>query len=94
MATLAREGGDNTAAQVDRAYRRAPRPTGLPTKSGEAIEFIGGQEGMIVERARARLPAGVPGELPPGVDPFHAARSPTSAWLCSARTSLFTGEVK
>jgi hypothetical protein len=72
-ATLARECGSDLATQVDRAYRRVLGRPPSKAEVQEAIEFIRGQETIIAERARARLAAGVPDELPEKADPIRAA---------------------
>jgi hypothetical protein len=72
-ATLARECGTDVVAQIDRAYRRAlGRPASKPDVE-MATAFIEGQAAIIADRTRARLPAGVPEELPETADPIRAA---------------------
>ena len=72
-ATLARECGNDLAAQIDRAYRRA---LGRPASKADvemATEFIEGQTAIVADRARARLTVGVPDGLPETADLIRAA---------------------
>jgi hypothetical protein len=71
-ATLLRECGPNTDLQIERAYRRAfaRRPT--TDEIDVAKTFLKDQAESAADRLRARLPAGVPDDLPPGSNVAHA----------------------
>ncbi len=71
-ASLLRECGSDVDKQVRQAYRRAFNrpPNGDELQMARA--FLRGQADLAAERLLARLPAGVPDDLPVGTDVPHA----------------------
>jgi Protein of unknown function (DUF1553)/Protein of unknown function (DUF1549) len=67
-ATLVRECGSDSDKQIERAYQRAftRRPTADELMTAKA--FLKEQAESVADRLRARLPAGVPDNLPTGTD--------------------------
>jgi len=69
---LLREGGNESKARVQTAYRlalgRAPRPAELTT----ALEFLGEQAELVRDQLRARRRVALPTGLPNGADPAEA----------------------
>jgi hypothetical protein len=71
-ASLLRECGADIEKQVTQAYRRALSRGPSPDELKLAREFLTGQAELAADRLRARLPAGVPDDLPGGADVAHA----------------------
>ena len=68
-----REAGSDDAARVERAYRLALcRPPDAEEKR-VALAFLAGQTDLLRDRLHARLPVGVPDDLPENLDPASAA---------------------
>jgi hypothetical protein len=70
---LLREGGKEPADWIEHAYRVAlSRPPRVEERE-LALTFLTGQADLIRERLLARLPVGLPHEVPPTFDPAVAA---------------------
>jgi hypothetical protein len=66
---LAREAGTNPAKQIEGLYRRAFGRAPTAAEKALAVEFLKDQTDTIRDRQKARLPLGLPAELPAGADP-------------------------
>jgi hypothetical protein len=72
-ARLLREAGTDASAQIDRAYRLALSRPPREAEAETARQFLDEQTQLLRDRLLARLPIGLPANLPEGMDPARAA---------------------
>jgi hypothetical protein len=70
---LLREAGNNSTAQLERAYRLSLGRMPGPAERQFTLEFLARQSELIRERLRVQRTVALPEGLPEGVDPAHAA---------------------